>query len=161
LGGDENSNQKIQSLENDMNDIKNEIGNLNEKISTLEENYDNLKKDVDEILNNLKNQSKNNNNNQNESENNNENKNNENKNDENNNNNDKNEDEKISGQKTISDFSINKTIMNHQDKVMSIKVLRDGRLISSSYDKLINIYDEKSYKLVLSIKEHTGWVFYV
>ena len=41
LGSDENSNQKIQSLENDMNDIKNEIGNLNEKISTLEENYDN------------------------------------------------------------------------------------------------------------------------
>ena len=164
LGSDENSNQKIQSLENDMNDIKNEIGNLNEKISTLEENYDNLKKDVDEILNNLKNQSKNNNNNnnQNESENNNENKNNENKNNENNNNNEKNsEDEKNSGQKTISDFSINKTIMNHQDKVMSIKVLRDGRLISSSYDKLINIYDEKSYKLVLSIKEHTGWVFYV
>ena len=159
LGNTGDSNPKIQTLENDMNDIKNEIGNLNEKISTLEENYDNLKKEVDEILNNFKHQNvSNNNNNNKESANNKE------------NNNDSNnkkepeknpENEKNSEHKNISDFSIKNTIMNHQDKVMSIKVLRDGRLISSSYDKLINIYDEKSYKLVLSIKEHTGWVFYV
>ena len=159
LGNTGDSNPKIQTLENDMNDIKNEIGNLNEKISTLEENYDNLKKEVDEILNNFKHQNvSNNSNNNKESANNKE------------NNNDSNnkkepeknpENEKNSEHKNISDFSIKNTIMNHQDKVMSIKVLRDGRLISSSYDKLINIYDEKSYKLVLSIKEHTGWVFYV
>ena len=161
LGNTGDSNPKIQTLENDMNDIKNEIGNLNEKISTLEENYDNLKKEVDEILNNFKHQNVSNNNNNNKESANNK---------ENNNNNDSNnkkepeknpENEKNSEHKNISDFSIKNTIMNHQDKVMSIKVLRDGRLISSSYDKLINIYDEKSYKLVLSIKEHTGWVFYV
>jgi len=161
LGNTGDSNPKIQTLENDMNDIKNEIGNLNYKISTLEENYDNLKKEVDEILNNFKHQNVSNNNNNNKESANNK---------ENNNNNDSNnkkepeknqENEKNSEHKNISDFSIKNTIMNHQDKVMSIKVLRDGRLISSSYDKLINIYDEKSYKLVLSIKEHTGWVFYV
>ena len=163
LGGSEESNQKIKTLENDLNDVKSEIENLNDKISTLEENYDNLKKDVDEIMNSIKNKTfsvsneKNSNNNKEESS------------AENKNNSESKEKEKekedtnnnTENKNSISDFSINKTIMNHQDKVMSIKLLRDGRLISSSYDKLINIYDEKTYKLVLTIKEHTGWVFYV
>ena len=48
-----------------------------------------------------------------------------------------------------------KTLNNHTDKIYHIDKLNDGRLISCSYDKSLNIYKKDTYDLQLSIKEHS------
>ena len=54
-----------------------------------------------------------------------------------------------------------KTLNNHTGYVLYLTVLKDGRLISSSGDKLINIYRKDSFDLQLSIKEHSDYVYNV
>lgn len=43
------------------------------------------------------------------------------------------------------------TIIKHTDYINYIKILPDGRLSSSSQDGIINIYNEKNYKLELKL----------
>ena len=51
-----------------------------------------------------------------------------------------------------------KTISNHSNIICHLSQLKDGRLISSSYDYSLNIYGKDSFELQLSIKEHMGAV---
>jgi len=45
---------------------------------------------------------------------------------------------------------------NHTDLVSCLSILKDGRLISGSWDKSIIIYNKETYQPDLTIKEHNG-----
>ena len=47
-----------------------------------------------------------------------------------------------------------KTIIQHTKYITQLSKLKDGRLISSSFDGLLNIYNKETFELELSIKEH-------
>ena len=47
-------------------------------------------------------------------------------------------------------------INNHEDSVYSFTILKDGRLVSGSYDTTIKIYNKKTYQPEIIIKEHKG-----
>jgi len=47
---------------------------------------------------------------------------------------------------------------NHTNFVLCLSILKDGRLVSGSYDKLIIIYNKETYKPDLTIKEHNNSV---
>ena len=51
-----------------------------------------------------------------------------------------------------------KTLKYHTDRIFYLSKLKDGRLISCSCDKSINIYKKDTYELQLSIKEHSNTV---
>ncbi len=51
-----------------------------------------------------------------------------------------------------------KILKNHNSDIYYLSQLKDGRLISCSLDRLLNIYKKDSYELQLSIKEHNGWI---
>ena len=51
-----------------------------------------------------------------------------------------------------------KTLKIHKDSISYISKLKDGRLISCSWDNSLNIYNKNSYELELSIKEHSECV---
>ena len=51
-----------------------------------------------------------------------------------------------------------KTLNNHTSYIYHIDKLNDGRLISCSADKSLNIYKKDTYDLQLSIKEHSDWI---
>jgi len=51
-----------------------------------------------------------------------------------------------------------KTLNNHTSHINHLSILKDGRLISSPSDYIINIYKKDTFELQLSIKEHTGGV---
>ena len=53
-----------------------------------------------------------------------------------------------------------KTLNNHTGTVCYLSQLKDGRLISSSYDNSLNIYKKDSFELELSIKEHSSCVIF-
>ena len=46
----------------------------------------------------------------------------------------------------------------HTESINHLSVLKDGRLVSCSDDKSLNIYNIKSYELQLSIKEHSNGI---
>ena len=46
------------------------------------------------------------------------------------------------------------TIIHHTKYITQLSKLKDGRLISSSFDGLLNIYNKETFELELSIKEH-------
>ena len=47
---------------------------------------------------------------------------------------------------------------NHTDYVLCLTIMKDGRLVSGSYDKSIIVYNKESYKPDLIIKEHKNRV---
>ena len=47
-----------------------------------------------------------------------------------------------------------KSILQHTKYITQLSKLKDGRLISSSFDGLLNIYNKETFELELSIKEH-------
>ena len=49
-----------------------------------------------------------------------------------------------------------KILNNHTSWISHLSQLRDGRLISSSYDCTLNIYKKDTFELQLSIKEHSN-----
>ena len=51
-----------------------------------------------------------------------------------------------------------KTLPYHTNWIFHLDKLKDGRLISCSYDKSLNIYKKDSYDLQLSIKEHSSGI---
>ena len=51
-----------------------------------------------------------------------------------------------------------KTLNNHTSNIYHLSQLKDGRLISSSYDCTLNIYKKDTFELQLSIKEHSDWI---
>ena len=51
-----------------------------------------------------------------------------------------------------------KTLNNHTSQINHIDKLNDGRLISCSDDKSLNIYKKDTYDLQLSIKEHSDGI---
>ena len=51
-----------------------------------------------------------------------------------------------------------KILQYHTDSISYLSKLIDGRLISCSWDKSLNIYKKDTYELQLSIKEHTDCV---
>ena len=53
------------------------------------------------------------------------------------------------------------TLNNHTDWVSCLTLLKDGRLVSGSYDKSIIIYNKENYEPDLIIKEHSGSVRYL
>jgi len=48
---------------------------------------------------------------------------------------------------------------NHKDYVLCLTILKDGRLVSGSYDNSIIIYNKETYKPDLIIKEHNSSVY--
>ena len=50
------------------------------------------------------------------------------------------------------------TIKNHSTSICHLSQLNDGRLISSSNDSTLNIYQKDTFELQLSIKEHSSGV---
>ena len=54
-----------------------------------------------------------------------------------------------------------KILNNHSSIISHLWKLKDGRLISSSYDCTLNIYKKDTFELQLSIKEHSGQVFFL
>jgi len=50
---------------------------------------------------------------------------------------------------------------NHTNKISSLTILKDGRLVSSSFDKSIIIYNKETYQPDLTIKEHNNSIIYV
>ena len=52
-----------------------------------------------------------------------------------------------------------KTLTYHKHWIYHIDKLNDGRLISCSCDKTLNIYKKDSYDIQLSIKEHSNSIF--
>ena len=64
---------------------------------------------------------------------------------------------------SFNDFNINLekpicTLKNHSNFVVCLNSLKDGRLVSCSWDKSIIIYNKKSYKPDLIIKAHKDYV---
>ena len=56
-------------------------------------------------------------------------------------------------------FKINyKQIKFHKNWISYIDKLKDGRLITCSFDNSLNIYKNDSLELQLSIKEHKDWI---
>jgi len=56
-------------------------------------------------------------------------------------------------------FTTNSKILKYHNGIINyINKLNDGRLISCSEDKSLNIYKKDSYELQLSIKEHSGGI---
>ena len=53
-----------------------------------------------------------------------------------------------------------KTLNNHSRTICHLSQLKDGRLISSSYDNTLNIYEKDTFELQLSIKEHSNYLIY-
>ena len=53
------------------------------------------------------------------------------------------------------------TLNYHTGRIFFLSVLNDGRLISSSYDSSIIIYNKTTYKPDLIIKEHKKAVWYI
>ena len=53
------------------------------------------------------------------------------------------------------------TLNYHTDWVYCLTLLKDGRLVSGSYDKSIIIYNKENYEPDLIIKEHSGSVRYL
>ena len=51
-----------------------------------------------------------------------------------------------------------KILNYHTESINHLSVLKDGRLVSCSDDKSLNIYNIKSYELLLSIKEHSNGI---
>ena len=49
-------------------------------------------------------------------------------------------------------------INNHKNTVFCLTILKDGRLVSGSYDKSIIIYNKKTYKPDITIREHLGGI---
>jgi len=47
-----------------------------------------------------------------------------------------------------------KTLKYHTGPIYYLSKLKDGRLISCSYDKLLNIYHKDTFELQISIKEN-------
>ena len=50
---------------------------------------------------------------------------------------------------------------NHSSNVYCLTLLKDGRLVSGSYDKSIIIYNKETYKPDLTIKEHNNYIYCV
>ena len=66
---------------------------------------------------------------------------------------------KILQNKKSNSFTNNfKILKNHTSEICHIDKLNDGRLISCSWDKSLNIYKKDSYDLQLSIIEHSDWI---
>ena len=53
-----------------------------------------------------------------------------------------------------------KILNNHTSSVIHLSQLKDGRLISGSYDSTLNVYKKDTFELQLSIKEHTHYVLF-
>ncbi len=51
-----------------------------------------------------------------------------------------------------------KILNNHTSDIYHLSQLKDGRLISSSYDYTLNIYKKDTFELQLSIKEHSDGI---
>ena len=59
----------------------------------------------------------------------------------------------------LSPFNNNiKILRYHTSDISHIDKLKDGRLISCSFDNTLNIYKNNTYELQLSIKEHSNWI---
>ena len=54
-----------------------------------------------------------------------------------------------------------KTLNNHTNCVYHLSKLKDGRLISGSYDYTLNIYKKDTFELQLSIKEHSNEIYFL
>ena len=50
-------------------------------------------------------------------------------------------------------------IKTHKDSISFLNILQDGRLISSSYDNIINIYNKNTFEVELSINEHSNNIY--
>ena len=50
-------------------------------------------------------------------------------------------------------------LTNHSSNVLCLCVLKDGRLVSGSYDNSIIIYNKDTYQPDLIIKEHSSYIF--
>ena len=51
-----------------------------------------------------------------------------------------------------------KILNNHNDVVIQLFQLKDGRLMSCSSDSTLNIYKKDTFEFQLSIKEHSTWI---
>ncbi len=61
---------------------------------------------------------------------------------------------KLNNEKQINNFSNNfKILKYHKERVNYLGILKDGRLVSCSNDKTINIYKKNTFEIQLSIKE--------
>ena len=54
-----------------------------------------------------------------------------------------------------------KILSEHQNEVYCLKILKDGRLASTSKDKSIKIYETKNFTVDLTITDHTESVYYI
>ena len=52
-----------------------------------------------------------------------------------------------------------KTLQNHTSTICQLSKLRDGRLVSCSYDCSLNIYKSNTFELQLKIKEHSSSIY--
>ena len=53
-----------------------------------------------------------------------------------------------------------KTIQEHSGTIICLKILKDGRLASSSNDTNLNIYSKKNFDLQIKINIHTGPIYF-
>lgn len=51
-----------------------------------------------------------------------------------------------------------KILFNHEDRVLTINVLKNGDLVSGSSDKTIKIWDKDTGKLKKTLTGHTDYV---
>ena len=59
----------------------------------------------------------------------------------------------------INEKKLSLKVNYHNAEIYRICLLDDGRLVSSSYDKNIIIYNKRTYKPDIIIKEHKGYVY--
>ena len=53
-----------------------------------------------------------------------------------------------------------KTIQEHSGTIICLKILKDGRIASSSNDTNLNIYSKKKFELQMKINIHNGPIYY-
>ena len=52
-------------------------------------------------------------------------------------------------------------IKTHKKSISFLNILQDGRLISSSYDNILNIYNKNTFEVELSINEYSNKIYYI
>jgi len=58
-------------------------------------------------------------------------------------------------------YKLSYELKNHIDKIYCLKILIDGRLVSSSEDKSIKIYNKDNYLIDFQINEHSDGICYI
>ena len=57
-------------------------------------------------------------------------------------------------------YNLVTNIQGHTKSITHLDILKDGRLISSSSNNIINVYEKITFKIDLSIKEHKNEIYY-